>query len=144
MFWPNLCKSFVFGIGKLPCVLSGIWSPVWIKEFFSTLAAYSDDDWANCSLTRRFVTGYFIFLGDSPISWKTNKQPTISRSSAKDEYYSMVVRCCELQYPRQLLFDLCDLSPHQFLFIVIVKWLFTSLKILFTTNVLNILRSIDE
>ncbi|XP_019083214.1 PREDICTED: uncharacterized protein LOC109125636 [Camelina sativa] len=50
------------------------------------LTGWCDADWSRCKQSRRSVTGYFVQLGDSPVSWKAKKQKTVSRSSAESEY----------------------------------------------------------
>lgn len=45
-------------------------------------------------------------LGSSPISWKSKKQVTISRSSAEAEYRSLTALTSELQWLKYLLSDL--------------------------------------
>ena len=53
------------------------------------LEVYSDSDWASYPMTWRSVTDYLVKLGTAPVSWKTKKQPTVSRSSIEAEYCAM-------------------------------------------------------
>lgn len=76
------------------------------------LIGYCDADWARCPITCRSVIGYCIFLGKSLISWKSKKQVTVARSSAKAEYRSMAATTCELTWLRYLLRDLCVHHPE--------------------------------
>nr|GEY60604.1 ribonuclease H-like domain-containing protein [Tanacetum cinerariifolium] len=50
------------------------------------LVAYSDADWAGCPSTRRLTSGYCVFLGNNLLSLSSKRQPTLSRSSAEEEY----------------------------------------------------------
>ncbi|XP_021761206.1 uncharacterized protein LOC110726045 [Chenopodium quinoa] len=52
------------------------------------------------------LEGWLVFLGQSPISWKTKKQHTVSKSSAEAEYRSMVAITCELKWLKGLLLSL--------------------------------------
>ena len=70
------------------------------------LAAYSDADWAGCPNTRRSVTGWCMFLGDSLISWKSKKQDRVSKSSTESEYRAMSAACSEITWLRGLLAEL--------------------------------------
>ena len=67
--------------------------------------AYSDADWATCVDTRRSVTIYCIFIGDSLVAWSSKKQNTVSRSSVEAKYRAMAATISEVIWIQQLLRD---------------------------------------
>ncbi|KAL0387818.1 UNVERIFIED_CONTAM: Retrovirus-related Pol polyprotein from transposon RE1 [Sesamum radiatum] len=75
------------------------------------LIAFCDADWAGCVDFERSLTGYFIFLGDAFISWKTKKQLIVARSTDEAEYRSLATTICELQWISCLLHDLRVFPP---------------------------------
>lgn len=71
-----------------------------------TLQAFSDSDWAACPDSRRSITGYVLQFGKSPVSSKSKKQPTVSKSSSESEYRAMVSASAEVTWMVRLLTEL--------------------------------------
>ncbi|GJY04153.1 ribonuclease H-like domain-containing protein [Tanacetum coccineum] len=70
------------------------------------LTAYSDADWAKCIVTRKFVSGYCVFLNNSLVSWKSKKQNTLSKSSTEAEYRAFASVTGEVIWILKFLKDL--------------------------------------
>lgn len=76
------------------------------SDSFLTLKVWCDADFGSCPLTRRSLTGWFIQLGNSPISWKTSKRETVSNSSAESEYRALSTTVKEVLWLKHLLSSL--------------------------------------
>ncbi|XP_052619763.1 uncharacterized mitochondrial protein AtMg00810-like [Lactuca sativa] len=77
-----------------------------VKSGSCDLVGYVDADWAKCLNSRKSVTGYLVYFGNSLISWKSEKQATVSRSSTESEYRALGSITCEIIWVLKLLFDL--------------------------------------
>jgi heme/copper-type cytochrome/quinol oxidase subunit 2 len=60
-------------------------------------------------MTGKSTSSYYVFLGDTLISWKTYKQKMVYKSSSEVEHTSMVAVTCELTW---LIFLFDDLQVH--------------------------------
>lgn len=67
------------------------------------LHAFSNANWAGDPNDRRSTTGFVVFLGHNPISWSSNQQQTVSRSSTEAEYRALSTTVAELDWIKQLL-----------------------------------------
>ncbi|KAG7560507.1 Retrotransposon gag domain [Arabidopsis thaliana x Arabidopsis arenosa] len=70
------------------------------------LQMFADADYDSCLDTRRSTSGFCLFLGSSLISWKSKKQPIVSKSSAEAEYRSMSMATDELVWLTNFLQEL--------------------------------------
>ena len=61
----------------------------------SVIVAYSDADWAGCKDSCRSTTGYPVFFGSRLISWRSKKQPIVSKSSTEAEYCTVAYTVAE-------------------------------------------------
>jgi hypothetical protein len=52
----------------------------------SLLSAFSESSWAGCSDDRCSIGGFLVFFGSNLISWSSQNQATISRSSTESDY----------------------------------------------------------
>ena len=67
------------------------------------MRAFVDSDHAGDTATRRFRTGFMIFLNNSPICWFSKRQTSVETSSFGSEFVAMKL-CCE--YIRGLRYKL--------------------------------------
>ncbi|XP_057747745.1 uncharacterized mitochondrial protein AtMg00240-like [Arachis stenosperma] len=50
------------------------------------VSGFSDSDWAACPDSRRSISAYCFYIGNSIVSWKSRKQTTVASSSAEAKY----------------------------------------------------------
>jgi len=67
------------------------------------LTAFVDADWASCVHSRRSTSGFCVFLGNSLLSWRSKKQPIVSKSSTEAEYHALSSVTSEVVWLSKLL-----------------------------------------
>lgn len=56
---------------------------------------FTDADWGRSSTDRRSTTGYCSFVWGNLVTWRSKKQPVVSRSSAEAEFRAMAQGVCD-------------------------------------------------
>ncbi|KAK2991285.1 hypothetical protein RJ640_024550 [Escallonia rubra] len=76
------------------------------NEDHQSVDVYTDADWAGAVDDRRSTSGYFTFVGDNLVTWRSKKQNVVARSSAEAEFRGIALGVCEALWLRLLLQDL--------------------------------------
>ncbi|GKV48157.1 hypothetical protein SLEP1_g54985 [Rubroshorea leprosula] len=71
-----------------------------------SLHGFSDADWAGDKDTLISTTGYVMYLGSNPVSWKATKQRAVARSSTEAEYRALAAASSEVVWVCNLLHEL--------------------------------------
>ncbi|KAL9247674.1 hypothetical protein vseg_021081 [Gypsophila vaccaria] len=79
---------------------------IYKKKADYQVKGYCDSDHAACPITRRSLSGYFVAIGESPISWRAKKQVTVATSTAEVEYRAMAGVTSELIWIKSFLASL--------------------------------------
>ncbi|XP_020677316.1 uncharacterized protein LOC110095932 [Dendrobium catenatum] len=69
------------------------------------LQTFSDADWSSDSTTRRSISSYCSFLGQTLISWTVKKQQSVARSSTEAKYCALASATADVIWLRRLLSD---------------------------------------
>jgi len=71
---------------------------------------YTDADWAGNVSDRKSTSGYFTFVGENLVTWRSKKQNVVALSSAEAEFRGMAKGLCELLWLKRLLTEI-DFAP---------------------------------
>ncbi|XP_062114376.1 secreted RxLR effector protein 161-like [Humulus lupulus] len=80
----------------------GIW---FSKDTNSNLVCFSDADWAGNVDDRKSTSGGYFYLGNNLVSWHSNKQNSISLSTADAEYIATSSCCIQQLWMKQMIED---------------------------------------
>lgn len=72
----------------------------------SNITGYCDADYANCTDTRRSITGYVFTMNGGAITWNSHRQKCVVLSTTEAEYIAACSATKELVWIKQLLKDI--------------------------------------
>ena len=76
------------------------------KQGHLMVEAYSDAGYAGDKADRKSHGGYATYVGGNLVTWRSQKQSVVSRSTAESEYRAMADTTAEMLWLRSLLIEL--------------------------------------
>ena len=70
------------------------------------VSGYTDADWASNPIDRKSTAGYFMFMGDNLVTWRSKKQKVVALSSAEAEFRGAKSGITEILWIRRLLTEI--------------------------------------
>lgn len=70
------------------------------------IEVYTDANWVGKSCDGRSTSGYRTFVGGNLVTWRSEKQPVVARSSAEAEFRSLAQGICKAIWKERFLEDL--------------------------------------
>ena len=103
----NPKESHLAAVKRIICFVSGtVNDGIWYtNDTNSSLAGYSDADWAGNTDDRKSTTRGCFYLGNNLVPWRSKKQNSISLSTAEAKYIAAGSCCTQLLWMKQMLED---------------------------------------
>lgn len=70
------------------------------------IESFTDADWVGSTIDRRSTSGYCTFIWGNLVTWRSEKQNVVARSSAEVEYRSMAHGICEIIWLKKMMEEL--------------------------------------
>ncbi|GKA54223.1 zinc finger, CCHC-type containing protein [Tanacetum coccineum] len=83
----------------------GAWI-IYKKEGGCKITGYSDSSYGINTDQGKGTTGIVFYFGESPITWCTQKQPTVALSSCESEFMAATAAACQALWLKRLLSEL--------------------------------------
>jgi hypothetical protein len=77
-----------------------------VKNSFIHVRAFCDSDWASDPDSRKSRTAYIVYIGNSPVAWRSVSQKSVALSSCEAEFYALADVVKEVLWLKQLLIEL--------------------------------------
>ena len=75
------------------------------------MSSFYDANWVRFKEDKRSTSGYYVFVGENLVSWKSKKHSIVFRSCAEFEYRAMTHSVCEIMWLHQLLVEVGIETP---------------------------------